>query len=75
MGDKVRVIVARVDLDDKKIDLQLIAEKSTQRKGKTIPKRQRSSKLRDITRKKLSNASRKRAGTAKNKKPKNKRKK
>ena len=37
MGDKVRVIVARVDLDDKKIDLQLITDKKTKRKGKSIP--------------------------------------
>jgi len=73
MGDKVRVIVARVDLDDKKIDLQLIAEKNGQRKAKTIPKRQRSSKLRDITRKKLSRASRKRANESRNKSSKNKR--
>ena len=72
MGDKVRVVVARVDLDDKKIDLQLIAEKNSQRKGKTIPKRQRSTKLRDITRKKLSKASRKRAANAKNKNAKKK---
>jgi len=69
----VRVIVARVDLDDKKIDLQLIAEKNGQRKAKTIPKRQRSSKLRDITRKKLSRASRKRANETRTKSTKNKR--
>ncbi len=61
MGDKVQVIVARVDLDDKKIDLQLIAEKSVKRRGKNIPKRNRSTKLRDLARKKLARASRKRA--------------
>lgn len=68
MGDKVRVIVARVDLDDKKIDLQLISDSKTQRKGKNIPQRQRSTKLRDITRKKLSKASRKNANNKNSKK-------
>ena len=63
MGDKVRVIVARVDLDDKKIDLQLISDSKTQRKGKNIPQRQRSTKLRDITRNKLAKASRKKANS------------
>lgn len=67
MGDKVRVIVARVDVDNKKIDLQLIAEKNTQRKSKTIPKRQRLTKLKNTTQKKSSKASRKRANTIKKK--------
>jgi hypothetical protein len=62
------VIVARVDLDDKKIDLQLISDSKTQRKGKNIPQRQRSTKLRDITRKKLSKASRKNANNKNSKK-------
>ena len=69
MGDKVRVTVARVDLDDKKIDLQLIADSKTQRKGKNIPQRQRSTKLRDIARKKTSSASRRRANTNSSNKP------
>ena len=70
MGDKVRVIVARVDLDDKKIDLQIITDTKTQRKsnkGKIIPQRQRSTKLKDIVRNKLSKASRKRARSRKKK--------
>ncbi len=69
IGDKVRVAVARVDLDNKKIDLQLISDSKPQRKGKNIPQRQRSTKLRDISRKKLSKASRKKSSNKNNKKP------
>ncbi|MDC0598231.1 ribonuclease R [Gammaproteobacteria bacterium] len=34
LGDSVRVIVARVDLDDKKIDLQLVSDPASTGKGK-----------------------------------------
>ena len=60
MGDKVHVIVARVDLDDKKIDLQLTGNRKSARAAKQIPKRQRSGKTRDQNRKKQSRKSRKR---------------
>ncbi len=68
MGDKVRVIVARVDLDDKKIDLQLIADPNKKPSGKTIPKRNKATKLRDLARKKISRDSRKRNRQSKRKK-------
>lgn len=58
MGDKVQVVVARVDLDDKKIDLQLTGTQKGKR-GRNIPQRQRLGKLRDATRRKLSRNSRK----------------
>ncbi len=58
MGDKVNVVVARVDLDDKKIDLQLTGKKESKGVRKNIPKGQRMSKLRDITKRKLSKKSR-----------------
>lgn len=43
MGDVVRVIVARVDLENMRIDLQLVSAESSRGEGQTLPKRQRSS--------------------------------
>ena len=60
MGDKVSVIVARVDLDDKKIDLQLTGNRKTATRGQQLPQRQRSGKPRNKARKQLSRQSRKR---------------
>jgi ribonuclease R len=60
MGDKVSVIVARVDLDDKKIDLQLTGSRKSTTRRKQLPQRQRSGKPRDKARKYLSRQSRKR---------------
>lgn len=44
LGDRVRVVVARVDLDERKIDLQLVSGSKSRGVGKAIPKRARSSK-------------------------------
>lgn len=44
MGDVVRVLVARVDLENMRIDLQLVAAKTSRGEGETIPKRERSSR-------------------------------
>jgi ribonuclease R len=41
LGDQVRVCVARVDLDDRKIDLQLLGTPSNKGAGQPLPKRKR----------------------------------
>jgi len=41
MGDQVRVVVSKVDLDDRKIDLQLIDSTASKGTGRALPQRTR----------------------------------
>src|SRR5690606_14303266 len=47
LGDRVQVVVSKVDLDDRKIDLQLVGTPDSKGPGRALPQRNRPSGKRD----------------------------